>query len=214
MLIGRQRRGACSGQAITLWGHAHCLAAPGSMSRAGIGAGMREGARAPEPGTVAVRHAHRTPKPGLNTAGPRMVTMMPGHITAAHGKNVLSVSAGIITSVWQPGSVVDVHDAKEAMRAVEQITGGTPMPMLSEMTDVEISAAARYEFAQTAGVLAIAVLGSSTVDRVVAAAMKRHTRYPHEFFTSRDDAMAWLNNFAAGGGSRPEGYPDGISALT
>jgi hypothetical protein len=88
------------------------------------------------------------------------------------------------------------------------------MPMLSEMTDVEISAAARYEFAQTAGVLAIAVLGSSTVDRVVAAAMKRHTRYPHEFFTSRDDAMAWLNNFAAGGGSRPEGYPDGISALT
>jgi len=161
----------------------------------------------------AVRHAHRAAKPCLNRGGPRMVTMMPGQIAAAQGKNVLSVSAGIITSVWQPGSVVDVHDARDAMRAVEQVTGGTPMPMLSEMTDVEISAAARYEFAQTTGVLAIAVLGSSTVDRVVAAAMKRHTRYPHEFFTSRDDAMAWLNNFTSGS-SQPDGHEDGISALT
>ncbi|SDL72415.1 hypothetical protein SAMN04487916_11383 [Arthrobacter sp. ov407] len=125
---------------------------------------------------------------------------------------MLSVSAGIITSVWQPGSFVDVHDAKDAMRAVAQVSGGTPMPMLSEMTDVEISAAARYEFAQTTGVLAIAVLGSSTVDRVIAAAMSRHTLYPHEFFTSRDDAMAWLNNFTSSGG-QPDGYADGISAL-
>ena len=126
---------------------------------------------------------------------------------------MLGVSAGIITSVWMPGSVVDVDDARDAMRAVDQITGGTPLPMLSEMTDVEISAAARYEFAQTTGVLAIAVLGSSTVDRVVAAAMRRHTRYPHEFFTSRDDAMAWLSTYAPGD-SRPEGHADGISALS
>ena len=137
---------------------------------------------------------------------------MPGHVTAADGKNVLSVGAGIITSVWQPGSFVDVHDAKDAMRAVAQISGGIPMPMLSEMTDVEISAAARYEFAQTTGVVAIAVLGSSTVDRVIAAAMSRHMRYPHEFFTSRDDAMAWLSSFISSPG-QPGGHADGISAL-
>ena len=137
---------------------------------------------------------------------------MAGHVVAADGKNVLSVSAGIIMSVWRPGSFVDVHDARDAMRAVEEISGRTPMPMLSEMTDVEISAAARYEFAQTTGVLAIAVLGSSTVDRVIAAAMSRHTRYPHEFFTSRDDAVAWLNNFTPGR-SQPGGHADGISAL-
>lgn len=148
----------------------------------------------------------------LNRAGPTIVTMMPGQISAADGKNVLSVGAGIITSVWQPGSFVDVDDAKDAMRAVAQISGGIPMPMLSEMTDVEISAAARYEFAQTTGVLAIAVLGSSTVDRVIAAAMSRHTRYPHEFFTSRDEAMAWLHSFISGRGE-PGGFGDGISAL-
>ena len=141
-----------------------------------------------------------------------MVTMMPGHITAAGGKNTLSLSAGIITSVWRPGSFVDVEDARDAMQAVEEISGGSPMPMLSEMTDVEISAPARYEFARTKVVLAIAVLGSSTVDRVIAAAMNRHTRYPHEFFTSRDDALAWLNNFRSSG-SQPGGYADGISAL-
>lgn len=118
--------------------------------------------------------------------------MLPERVVAAEGKNSLSVRAGIIESVWRPGSFVDVDDARDAMLAVERITGGTPMPMLSEMTDVEISAAARYEFAQTKGVLAIAVLGSSAVDRVIAAGMRRHTLYPHQFFTSRNAAVTWL----------------------
>ncbi|MDZ4092596.1 MAG: STAS/SEC14 domain-containing protein [Arthrobacter sp.] len=130
--------------------------------------------------------------------------MMPVEAVAAEGKNSLSVRAGIIESVWRPGSFVDVDDAKDAMLAVARISGGTPMPMLSEMTDVEISAAARYEFAQTTGVLAIAVLGSSAVDRVVAAAMSRHTLYPHEFFTSRNAAMTWLADVVKG---RAEALP-------
>jgi hypothetical protein len=124
--------------------------------------------------------------------------MIPEQAVAAAGKNSLSVRAGIIESLWLPGSFVDVDDAKDAMLAVQRISGGTPMPMLSEMTDVEISAAARYEFAQTTGVLAIAVLGSSAVDRVVAAAMSRHTLYPHAFFTSRHAAMTWLADVIKG----------------
>jgi hypothetical protein len=119
-------------------------------------------------------------------------------ITAADGKNSLQLLAGIIESIRRPGSVVDVDDARAAILAAERISGGAPMPMLVEMTDVEISAAARYAFAQTKGVSAIAVLGSSVVDRVVAAAMRRHTLYPHEFFTSRDDAPAWLTRVTAG----------------
>ena len=127
-----------------------------------------------------------------------MNAMIPEQAVAAAGKNSLSVRAGIIESVWRPGSFVDVADARDAMLAVERISGGIPMPMLSEMTDVEISAAARYAFAQTTGVLAIAVLGSSAVDRVVAAAMSRHTLYPHAFFTSRHAAMTWLGDVAKG----------------
>ncbi|MET4095389.1 STAS/SEC14 domain-containing protein [Arthrobacter sp. UYCu712] len=124
--------------------------------------------------------------------------MMPAGTAAAMGKNSLSLRAGIIESVWRPGSFVDVDDAKNAMLAVERLSRGIPMPMLSEMTDVEISAAARYEFAQTTGVLAIAVLGSSAVDRVIAAAMSRHTRYPHQFFTSRSAAITWLTDVVKG----------------
>jgi len=118
--------------------------------------------------------------------------MMQGPIDAADGKNSLSVDAGILESVWRPGSFVDADDARDAMLAVDRISGGTPMPMLSEMTDVVFSAAARYQFAQSRGVVAIAVLGSSTVDRVIASATSRETKCPHEFFTSRTDAIAWL----------------------
>lgn len=116
-------------------------------------------------------------------------------ILAANGKNSLSVRGGIIVSVWTPGSFVDLDEARDAMRAAELIGQGRPMPMLSVMTDVVISAAARYQFAKSVDVTAIAVLGSSAVDRVVAAAASRDTRYPHEFFTSRDDALAWLGGF-------------------
>jgi len=120
--------------------------------------------------------------------------MMQGPIDAADGKNSLSVDAGILKSVWRPGSFVDADDARDAMLAVDRISGGTPMPMLSEMTDVVFSAAARYQFAQSRGVVAIAVLGSSTVDRVIASATSRETKYPHEFFTSRTAAIAWLKD--------------------
>ncbi len=123
--------------------------------------------------------------------------MEPGHIEAADGKNVLHLRDGILESFWRPGSVVDAADAKDAIRAVARLTGGTPTLMLSEMTDVEFSAAARYEFACSTGVRAIAVLGSSTVDRVIAASTSRETTYPHEFFTSRDAAVAWLQEIAA-----------------
>ncbi|MET3812375.1 STAS/SEC14 domain-containing protein [Arthrobacter sp. UYEF3] len=116
-------------------------------------------------------------------------------ILAANGKNSLSIHGGIIESVWIPGSFVSLDEARDAMRAAELICQGRPMPMLSVMTDVAISAAARYQFAKSVDVTAIAVLGSSAVDRVVAAATSRDTRYPHEFFTSRDDALAWLSGF-------------------
>ena len=132
----------------------------------------------------------------MSQFSPTINGMMPGRIDAADGKNSVSVSAGIIESVWRPGSFVDVAEARDAMLAVERISGGTPMPMLSLMTDVEFSAAARYEFAQSKGVLAIAVLGSSPVDRVMAAGTSRYTDYPHEFFTSKDAALTWLNEVA------------------
>lgn len=110
----------------------------------------------------------------------------------ADGKNTVLLRDGFIESWWKPGSVVDADNARDAMRATAEATGGTPMPMLSHMTDVVISPPARYVFARATHVTAIAVLGSSLVDRVLAAAMNRHTDYPHRFFSSRAEAEEWL----------------------
>jgi hypothetical protein len=115
-------------------------------------------------------------------------------LEAAGGKNILVVSEGLLESYWEPGCVVDVADAQDAVRVAELATDGGPVPMLSEMTDVVITPAARHVFARASHVSAIAVLGSSVVDRVLAAAMNRHTEYPHRFFMSRSDAESWLRS--------------------
>src|SRR6476620_2836128 len=80
---------------------------------------------------------------------PRLGRMTPEPILAASGKNSLCVNGGIIESVWAPGSFVDAVDPRDAMRATALLAQAGQMPMLSVITDVEISAAARYEFAKS-----------------------------------------------------------------
>jgi hypothetical protein len=91
------------------------------------------------------------------------VTM--GEITTADGKNSLRFSEGIIESIWRPGSVDDVEDARASISAVERLRGGTPGPLLVEMTDVQVSAAARHAYDEARSVAAVALVGSSVVDR-------------------------------------------------
>jgi uncharacterized protein YegP (UPF0339 family) len=131
------------------------------------------------------------------------VTM--GEITTADGKNSLRFSEGIIESIWRPGSVVDVEDARASISAVERLSGGMPGPLLVQMTDVQVSAAARHAYDEARSVAAVALVGSSVVDRVVAAAMGRLTFCPHEYFTSRQDAVAWLKRITAGPGPQSAG---------
>jgi hypothetical protein len=119
-------------------------------------------------------------------------------ITTADGKNSLNLNDGIIESIWHPGSVVDVDDARASILAVQRLSGGIPMPLLVELTGVQVSAAARRAYDDARSVAAVALIGSSVVDRVVAAAMHRHAFCPHKFFTSRQDAVAWLKRITTG----------------
>ena len=91
--------------------------------------------------------------------------VMMGEITTAGGKYSLSFSEGIIESIWRPGSVVDVEDARASILAVERLSGGTPAPLLVHMTDVQVSAAARHAYDEARSVAAVALVGSSVVDR-------------------------------------------------
>jgi hypothetical protein len=128
----------------------------------------------------------------------RKGAVMRGEITAAGGKYALRFSEGLIESVWRPGSVVDVEDARASILAVERLSGGMPAPLLVHMTDVQVSAAARHAYDEARSVAAVALLGSSVVDRVVAAALGRLSFCPHEYFTSRPEALAWLKRITAG----------------
>jgi uncharacterized protein YegP (UPF0339 family) len=130
---------------------------------------------------------------------------MRGEITAAGGKYSLRFSEGLIESVWRPGSVVEAEDARASISAVQRLSGGTPAPLLVHMTEVQVSAAARHAYDEARSVAAVALLGSSVVDRVVAAAMGRLTFCPHEYFTSRQDALAWLKRITAGPGPQSAG---------
>jgi uncharacterized protein YegP (UPF0339 family) len=136
--------------------------------------------------------------------------VMMGEIATADGKNSLRFSEGIIESIWRPGSVVDVEDARASISAVERLSGGMPGPLLVQMTDVQVSAAARHAYDEARSVAAVALLGSSVVDRVVAAAMGRLTFCPHEYFTSRPDAVAWLKRITADPGPRSAGGFDNL----
>jgi uncharacterized protein YegP (UPF0339 family) len=135
---------------------------------------------------------------------------MMGEITTSGGKNSLRFSEGIIESIWRPGSVVDVEDARASILAVERLSGGVPGPLLVQMTDVQVSAAARRAYDEARSVAAVALVGSSVVDRVVAAAMGRLTFCPHEYFTSRQDALVWLKRITAGSGPRSAGGFDNL----
>jgi uncharacterized protein YegP (UPF0339 family) len=136
--------------------------------------------------------------------------VMMGEIATADGKNSLRFSEGIIESIWRPGSVVDVEDARASISAVERLSGGMPGPLLVQMTDVQVSAAARHAYDEARSVAAVALLGSSVVDRVVAAAMGRLTFCPHEYFTSRQDAVAWLKRITADPDPRSAGGFDNL----
>jgi uncharacterized protein YegP (UPF0339 family) len=119
--------------------------------------------------------------------------VMMGEIATADGKNSLRFSEGIIESIWRPGSY-------------HRRAG----PLLVQMTDVQVSAAARHAYDEARSVAAVALLGSSVVDRVVAAAMGRLTFCPHEYFTSRQDAVAWLKRITADPDPRSAGGFDNL----
>jgi hypothetical protein len=117
---------------------------------------------------------------------------MTAGITSADGKNSRSFSEGIIGSIWQPGSVVDVDDARASILAVE-LSGGIPVPLLVELTDEQVSAAApaclrRRTVRHCRGSL----VGTSVVDRVASRGPCSGAPSAHKFFSSRQDAVAWL----------------------
>jgi hypothetical protein len=104
-------------------------------------------------------------------------------------------SNGILRLEWTRGVVIDAPNAQLAMDRVNEMCGGRPTPLLIDMATTEsVSRAARAVFAKRCDASAIALLGSSPVDRVLANFFLgvNAAPVPTRFFTSDDEAVRWL----------------------
>ncbi len=104
---------------------------------------------------------------------------------------------GFVRLWWAPGVKITGDLAREAVVAVEQICAGRRRPMLVDMVATgELTRAARVVFAQKSAASAIALLGKSAVDRVIAnfALGVSPVPVPTRFFTSESVATAWLRD--------------------
>lgn len=102
---------------------------------------------------------------------------------------------GFLHLVWGRGVVIDAPDAQRAMDRVNELCGGRPTPLLIDMATTEsVSRAARTVFSQRCDASAIALLGTSAVDRVLANFFLgvNSAPVPTRFFTSNDEAIRWL----------------------
>jgi hypothetical protein len=104
---------------------------------------------------------------------------------------------GILRLEWARGVVIDAPNAQLAMDRVNELCGGQPTPLLIDMATTDsVSRAARAVFAKRCDASAIALLGSSAVDRVLANFFLgvNSAPVPTRFFTNSDEAVLWLTS--------------------
>lgn len=141
-------------------------------------------------------------------------------VTLSSGNAHLGMDAnGILHLRWPAGSHVSEADALSVVAAVERLTGRGPLPMLVEVVDVDLTPGARGVFLRGRFVSAIALVGATIVDRVVAASLMRDQDCPHGYFDSAENARRWIRQFVlpAVGRKRspdhvaePDGYPESL----
>lgn len=105
--------------------------------------------------------------------------------------------AGFVRLWWAPGVTISGDLAREAVAALERICAGQRRAMLVDMTATgQLTRAARVVFAQESAASAIALLGKSAVDRVIAnfALGVSPVPVPTRFFTSESVALTWLRD--------------------
>jgi len=102
---------------------------------------------------------------------------------------------GIVQLRWQREVSISESDALGAMRNVNKLCGDRRHPMLVDMaTTAQVSRGARAVFGRPCQASRIALLGASPVDKVLANFILGINKLPcpTRFFTSRNEAMAWL----------------------
>jgi hypothetical protein len=110
-------------------------------------------------------------------------------------KGHLTLEGGVLHLRWPRGAAISEADAENAMSRVNELCGESRHPMLVDMATTEkVSRGARAVFGRPCQASRIALLGASPVDKVMANFILGINKLPcpTRFFTSREEAMAWL----------------------
>lgn len=113
-----------------------------------------------------------------------------------HGvTGTIELSGHVLCMKWKPGAVVTEKDARALMQHARELSAGRVLPLLVEMTGMTwINRAAQKAFAGTWPISRAAIVGASPVDAAIANfyTARHKPAHPTRFFTSTDEAMAWL----------------------
>lgn len=116
-------------------------------------------------------------------------------LSTADGYAEVVQDDGHVRIVLPVGAVITGGIAATAAREFADLTGNSLVPLLLELTGVEsLTRTARGIFAAARNASAVAVLGSSQVDRVIANFLLGGDLppCPTRYFSSRDEALEWL----------------------
>ncbi len=121
----------------------------------------------------------------------------------------------VMSLAWKPGVRIEEENARAAVDAVNDVADGRRYPLLVTMADTgHLSHAARKVFLEPCAASRIALLGNNPVDRMLAhyQLAVHEPPCPTRFFSSEDEAMAWLKEPAEDGrkgwaGSKGEPAP-------
>ena len=106
---------------------------------------------------------------------------------------------GHVTIVLPAGEVITGGIAAQAAKEFEGLTGTGFAPLLLELTGVEsLTRTARKVFGAARNATAVAVVGSSQVDRVIANFLLGGDLppCPTRYFSSKSEALNWLRGKA------------------
>ena len=120
-------------------------------------------------------------------------------LSTADGYAEVFQDDGHVSIVLPAGAVITGGIAASAAREFADLAGNSLVPLLLELTGVEsLTRTARGIFAAARNASAVAVLGSSQVDRVIANFLLGGDLppCPTRYFSSRDEALDWLKGKA------------------
>lgn len=127
-----------------------------------------------------------------------------GEVRSGNQRFVLTAEDGYVRVEWNEGVTVSEQDARELMQKLAELVPGLCEPMLVHLNSmVSVSAPALAAFASELNVAALALVGPSAVDRMIATFFNdvHKPPYPTRYFQTQGPALEWL---ATPGFGRPD----------